>query len=566
MANGVITWNGVASDTLGIVVSKVPSLNRPQRKYNSYSVPGRNGDIVVMQDAYAEYEQEYEIFALDDAQVDARAIVDWLYQDGWCQLSDDWEPEYYRLAYFVGPVDIEPIMDEAAVCTITFRCRPQRYLAKGLNIFPKLQAGTYTNNQIRIVVDDNGLATVSGTSDAGGYKDIPLDEQFEITSDIVSNSTFYFNNPKTIPSVRILFGNSNETFASTPLDTINKTIQFPSTVIGKTVTKLRFFVPLLGTTVIGSFQPMLKNNTPTMEVTSGDVVENPTNHIAYPIITLTGNGFANMLNLEKPYNISFDAEVESWWGEWSDNIFFVDKDWAYDSWGRWRIFIQTYTQSRATSQGGEITTKSNATGTLNFTPPLHHLFPDSRPIGVGIGVTLTPDADYTITYNTTSNYSEIWIGFFENSGNKPYYSSSEKKSYNAGEISLTFHVPPNCSNTLIIFYAQLRTLGKYSNIRLTSGKESSSFRPYDTNTHTEKFTINNTTMQFTSSGFNSAVIDCEKENFTVDGANYNPKSSVLDQYGNTSVDYLKLEEGSNEVTYTTDLISSVSINPKFWEL
>ena len=130
MANGVITWNGVASDTLGIVVSKVPSLNRPQRKYNSYSVPGRNGDIVVMQDAYAEYEQEYEIFALDGAQVDARTIVDWLYQDGWCKLSDDWEPGYYRMAYFVGPLDIEPIISEAAVCTITFRCRPQRFIVQ----------------------------------------------------------------------------------------------------------------------------------------------------------------------------------------------------------------------------------------------------------------------------------------------------------------------------------------------------------------------------------------------------------------------------------------------------
>lgn len=139
MANGVITWNGVASDTLGIIVSKVPSLNRPQRKYNSYSVPGRNGDIIVMQDAYAEYEQEYEIFALDGAQVDARAIVDWLYQDGWCQLSDDWEPDYYRMAYFVGPVDIEPILEEAAVCTITFRCRPQRFWHKVSIICRKFQ-------------------------------------------------------------------------------------------------------------------------------------------------------------------------------------------------------------------------------------------------------------------------------------------------------------------------------------------------------------------------------------------------------------------------------------------
>ncbi len=128
MANGVITWNGVASNTLGITVRKVPGLNRPQRKHDSYSVPGRNGNIVVMQDAFEEYEQEYEIFTLDNAQADAREIVDWLYQDGYCKLTDDWEPGYYRLAYFVGPLDVETILEEAAVCTIKFRCRPERYL------------------------------------------------------------------------------------------------------------------------------------------------------------------------------------------------------------------------------------------------------------------------------------------------------------------------------------------------------------------------------------------------------------------------------------------------------
>ena len=427
MANGVITWNGVASDTLGIVVSKVPSLNRPQRKYNSYSVPGRNGDIVVMQDAYAEYEQEYEIFTLDGAQADARAIVDWLYQDGWCELSDDWEPEYYRLAYFVGPVDIEPIMDEAAVCTITFRCRPQRYIVQ---------------------------------------------------------------NP--------------------------------------------------------------------VSVASGATLNNPTKHVAYPIITLTGSEIVtSMLNLETPYNISLDSVVVTWAPEWSNNIAFMFHS-PSSSGG---IEIATYRQSGTpASEGGSLISHVNSTGTLRFKPFRWSIYN----VGIGRGMTLTPDTDYTISCNTTSGASKVWVGFFENDGSKKYYSSAEASRSGAGQLSLTFHVPSNCANTLIIFYRTDNTEGTFSSIMLASGTEIIPFQPYATEA-TETFTIGDTTLKFTTSGFTTAVIDCEKENFTVDGVNYNAKSMLLDQYGNYSAEYLKLGKGDNVVTYTSD-ITSATIEPKFWEL
>ena len=54
--SGIITWNGVSSDTLGIYVEKAPSMNRPARKMDSYDVPGRNGSIIRMQDAWENVE------------------------------------------------------------------------------------------------------------------------------------------------------------------------------------------------------------------------------------------------------------------------------------------------------------------------------------------------------------------------------------------------------------------------------------------------------------------------------------------------------------------------------
>ena len=61
--NGVISWNGKRSDQFGVAVEKFPTYQKPERKRETFSVPGRNGDIVLMQDAWENITQEYEIFA-----------------------------------------------------------------------------------------------------------------------------------------------------------------------------------------------------------------------------------------------------------------------------------------------------------------------------------------------------------------------------------------------------------------------------------------------------------------------------------------------------------------------
>lgn len=419
MANGVITWNGVASDTLGIVVSKVPSLNRPQRKYNSYSVPGRNGDLVVMQDAYAEYEQEYEIFALDGAQVDARAIVDWLYQDGWCKLADDWEPEYYRMAYFVGPLDIETLISEAAVCTITFRCRPQRFIVE---------------------------------------------------------------------------------------------------------------------------EPIA--------VTSGDTITNPTNHIAKPIITLTGSGNANLIDLRNksavtagtagttPYLSKVISAYEN------GNIYLV-KPWLASQYSAGVTLA-------GTSLGGTVNTITPSTGEIRFTP-------NSNGYGVGLVAEVRPDTDYYFQCYA-NNTTKVIVWFGASSGYNQITSAMES----ATVTGFTFHTPVDCGYVLIGLFGTNGSTAQWMNTMLSAGTSRRTFQPY-VDAIDNALTINNTTLQFSVTSFGEAVIDCERENFTIDGADANNASAVLDPYGNMSVDYLQLAQGTNTVTFSGD-IASVTVDKRLWQL
>lgn len=134
---GNITWNGISSNSLGLVVEKVPNMDRPARKYDRYQVPGRNGDIFVMQDAWENVEQSYEIWWADSVSVVGYSLSEWLFgPTGYQTLEDDFDPDHYRKAVFTGPYDVENILQKYGRATITFDCDPRRFLTSGLTWIP----------------------------------------------------------------------------------------------------------------------------------------------------------------------------------------------------------------------------------------------------------------------------------------------------------------------------------------------------------------------------------------------------------------------------------------------
>lgn len=137
MRRGIISWNGQRSDQLGVEVEKYPNYTKPQRKMDVYSVPGRSGDVIMMQDAWADVTQKYEIFAGNGYKHSVpggfSSVANWLFTPiGYCELWDDFDPEHFRLAYFAGPFDVTSLsVGRVGRATITFTCKPQRYLVTG---------------------------------------------------------------------------------------------------------------------------------------------------------------------------------------------------------------------------------------------------------------------------------------------------------------------------------------------------------------------------------------------------------------------------------------------------
>lgn len=134
---GEIVFNGISSTSLGLVVERVPNMDRPARKYDRYSVPGRNGDIFVMQDAWENVEQSYDIWWEDSISATVAAggytLSEWLFgTSDYATLTDDFDPDHYRKAVFLGPYDVENTMQKLGRARITFDCDPRRFLMSGL--------------------------------------------------------------------------------------------------------------------------------------------------------------------------------------------------------------------------------------------------------------------------------------------------------------------------------------------------------------------------------------------------------------------------------------------------
>lgn len=132
-------FNGRSSKDFSICIEKVPDLNKPEREANVYHIPGKNGDVIEQLDSFKNIERTYNVWAANDDYLnvaqDFDAIADWLYNsNGYCRLEDDFEPTIFRLAYFVGPMNIENLLNLYGKTKIEFSCRPEKYLKSGENV------------------------------------------------------------------------------------------------------------------------------------------------------------------------------------------------------------------------------------------------------------------------------------------------------------------------------------------------------------------------------------------------------------------------------------------------
>lgn len=124
-------YNGQSSDDFGLYVEQYPPRPFPSRKADTYSIPGRSGDLIVDENAFTNTVQEYEVYISGGTvgfQKRAALIAKWLIgTGGYNELVDEYDPTIYREARFIGGENWLNALNRFGRATLTFDCKPQRY-------------------------------------------------------------------------------------------------------------------------------------------------------------------------------------------------------------------------------------------------------------------------------------------------------------------------------------------------------------------------------------------------------------------------------------------------------
>lgn len=131
-----LIFNGQSSDVFGVVISGSGTYSAPKRKYETFTVPGRNGTLKIDGGSFENISVTYNAAIVHNLNSNAAAMREWLLSPaGYCRLEDTYHPGEFRLAQFSGGVEFSDFSQflRAASFNLTFDCKPQRFLKAGEN-------------------------------------------------------------------------------------------------------------------------------------------------------------------------------------------------------------------------------------------------------------------------------------------------------------------------------------------------------------------------------------------------------------------------------------------------
>ena len=207
----------ISSDALGVVVEAYPSRVLPDRRQAVYEIIGRNGDFVDVYggtygQTFSNFIQNYDIYMNAESnglEKKAREVAEWLYnspslgyaEKGYIELQDSYEPDCYREGYFVGPVDVASTLARFGRCTVSFSCKPQKFLKSG-------------RTTVALTTGDNTLTNPTIIGGMTGWASSPIFYFQNLTGPVTlkfngSNSSKYYLNVTETGTYRFDTANGN---------------------------------------------------------------------------------------------------------------------------------------------------------------------------------------------------------------------------------------------------------------------------------------------------------------------------------------------------------------------
>lgn len=184
-----LTIGGRNLADFGVYISGEGTYNAPERSITEEVVPGRNGSLIIDNGRYQNIEVSYPAFIIRDFPRNMAGLRSYLASlRGYSRLEDSYHPDEYRMAALSGGIDVQTsgYMNREGQFTLTFNCKPQRFLRSGEYAIPVTSGATVYNPTLfdakpLIRVYGKGSITVNGEtmewSGSSEYVDIDCDIQ-----------------------------------------------------------------------------------------------------------------------------------------------------------------------------------------------------------------------------------------------------------------------------------------------------------------------------------------------------------------------------------------------------
>ena len=133
MRNNLI-FGGINSSDFGVWISGSDTYSAAERDSEHFSVPGRNGDLIVDNGRYKNKLVTYPAFfpnKFPEKMENFRSAI--CRKIGYQRLEDSYHPDEYRMAEFVNGINPSDLtaFNRSGDFTLAFNCKPQRFLKSG---------------------------------------------------------------------------------------------------------------------------------------------------------------------------------------------------------------------------------------------------------------------------------------------------------------------------------------------------------------------------------------------------------------------------------------------------
>ena len=168
------TYDGESSRNYDVYLTGDGVFNAPERDVEMVEIPGRNGNYALDHGKFKNISVTYKAGIVDYSESNfadkVSAVRNWLCSKvGYKRLSDDYNPNEYRMAVYKSGVNIEHEDLRTGTFEITFDCKPQRWLTSGETATAVANNGTLSNPTL---FDSEPLLAVKGYGTIGfnGYE------------------------------------------------------------------------------------------------------------------------------------------------------------------------------------------------------------------------------------------------------------------------------------------------------------------------------------------------------------------------------------------------------------